>query len=129
LSAGPHQLIRDGAVLVTKLDDVLEALGPLPQGAVEDRTLFAPQESEANSAPPPAAPQAAERDVVDLTDRQRKIVAQLDGQPVSADTIIERTGLSASEVFQELTLLTLKGVVSRVEGQTFMLRRRRDGGG
>jgi len=30
LSAGPHNLIRDGATLVTNLDDLLSALGPLP---------------------------------------------------------------------------------------------------
>src|SRR4029077_18683578 len=41
LSAGPHKLIRDGAVLTTKLEDILEALGPLPTHAV-DPTLFEP---------------------------------------------------------------------------------------
>src|SRR5437016_9273603 len=29
-SAGPHQLIRDGAALVTCLEDILDSLGPLP---------------------------------------------------------------------------------------------------
>src|SRR5687767_774102 len=38
-SAGPHKLIRDGATLVTKLEDILEGLGPLPQEA-HDVTLF-----------------------------------------------------------------------------------------
>ncbi len=32
LSSGPHALIRDGAVLVTKLEDILDDLGPLPDG-------------------------------------------------------------------------------------------------
>jgi DNA processing protein len=31
LSAGPHQLLRDGAVLAAKLEDVLDNLPPLPQ--------------------------------------------------------------------------------------------------
>src|SRR5207249_8793356 len=31
LSEGPHHLIRDGAVLTTKLEDILENLGPLPE--------------------------------------------------------------------------------------------------
>src|SRR4029078_11059403 len=39
LSEGPHQLIRDGAVLTTKLEDILENLGPLPHGASQP-TLF-----------------------------------------------------------------------------------------
>ena len=36
------------------------------------------------------------------------------------DTLIERTGLPASEILQDLTLLSLKGVVKRVDGQTFV---------
>jgi DNA protecting protein DprA len=39
LSDGPHLLIRDGAVLTTKLEDIIENLGPLPHGASEP-TLF-----------------------------------------------------------------------------------------
>ena len=30
MAAGPHQLIRDGATLVTKLEDIISALDPLP---------------------------------------------------------------------------------------------------
>ncbi len=30
MSAGPHALIRDGAVLVTSLEDIIDNLGPLP---------------------------------------------------------------------------------------------------
>src|SRR5262245_28682274 len=32
LSAGPHKLIRDGAVLTENIGDILDNLGPLPQG-------------------------------------------------------------------------------------------------
>jgi DNA processing protein len=37
LSAGPHRLIRDGAKLVTCVDDVLEELGPLAAPAPDRR--------------------------------------------------------------------------------------------
>ncbi len=114
-SAGPHKLIRDGATLVTKLEDILEELGPLPQEAHEE-LLF--------DAPLSAKPQAAEpRQVATsptLTDRQRLVLAQLDGQPVHIDTLIDRTHLAASEILQDLTLLSLKGLVKRVDGQTFV---------
>src|SRR5678815_427700 len=43
-SAGPHKLIRDGATLVTKLEDILEGLGPLPQ-EVHEVILFEAPES------------------------------------------------------------------------------------
>jgi DNA processing protein len=115
-SAGPHKLIRDGATLVTKLEDVLDGLGPLPQ-EVHEVILF--------PEPEPAKPQAAdiahlEAPPVTLSDRQRAIVAHLDGEPVHIDTLIERTALPANEVLQDLTLLSLKGVVKRVDGQTFV---------
>ncbi|RIK72759.1 MAG: DNA-protecting protein DprA, partial [Planctomycetota bacterium] len=36
-SAGPHRLLRDGAKLVTCVDDVLEELGPLAEAAPDQR--------------------------------------------------------------------------------------------
>ena len=93
-------------------------------------TLFPPI-TPAERAAPPAAPPAPEppTDVpVGLTDRQARILAQLDAEPVTTDTIIERTGLAAHEVFQEMTLLSLKGVVARVDGQTYA-RKGRDARG
>ncbi|MBA3481118.1 MAG: hypothetical protein H0T51_04805 [Pirellulales bacterium] len=36
-SSGPHRLLRDGAKLVTCIDDVLEELGPLPEAAPDHR--------------------------------------------------------------------------------------------
>lgn len=113
-SAGPHRLIRDGATLVTCLEDILEGLGPLPQEAHEV-TLFEPVAAK----PQAAEPERTAPDPV-LTDRQRAVLAQLDGQPVHIDALIERTALPAHEILQELTLLSLKGVVKRVDGQTFV---------
>jgi len=36
------------------------------------------------------------------------------------DQIIEQTSLPAHAVLQEMTMLTLKGLVRRVEGQAFV---------
>jgi DNA processing protein len=36
-SNGPHRLLRDGAKLVTCIDDVLEELGPLAEAAPDQR--------------------------------------------------------------------------------------------
>jgi DNA processing protein len=114
-SAGPHKLIRDGATLVMKLEDILEGLGPLPQEAHE-----APLFETAASATPRAAEPEQSAPSPTLTDRQRTIIAHLDGEPVHIDTLIERTALPANEILQDLTLLSLKGFVKRVDGQTFV---------
>jgi DNA processing protein len=116
-SAGPHRLIRDGAILTSCLEDILEGLGPLPQGASE--TLFdevvmeTPEQTPRQIAPP--AP-------VDLSDRQRAIMDQLGTEATAVDSIIDRTGIAASQVLQELTFLSLKGQVRRVDGQSYAKR-------
>jgi DNA processing protein len=121
LSAGPHRLIRDGAVLTTSIDDIVQNLGPLPQVAMEPTSFGADSvgSDAAESATPQAATPAAPV-MIDLTERQRLIVAHLSVDPVHVDALIERTELSAQDVLQELTLLSLKGVVKRIDGQSFV---------
>ncbi|HYE18804.1 MAG TPA: DNA-processing protein DprA [Tepidisphaeraceae bacterium] len=114
LSAGPHKLIREGAILTTSLDHILEGLTPLPD-EVSQPTLFddAP-EPTAHADAPPRIPVPT----TTLTDRQQQILAAMSG-PTPLDSLIDRTNLPAHEILQEMTLLTLKGQVQRVNGQTF----------
>ena len=63
-------------------------------------------------SPPPA----------NLTDRQSRILSLMGSEPMNIDLLIDRSSLPASEVLQEMTLLTLRGQVKRVDGQTFVRR-------
>jgi DNA processing protein len=117
LSAGPHQLIRDGAVLTARLEDILDNLGPLPQHVAEP-SLFA----ESHDEPSTPRASAAIDDTVGTTDRQRVILEQIGNEPVAVDFLIDRTALPAHVILQELTFLTLKGRVRRIDGQTFARR-------
>ena len=112
MSAGPHKLIREGAVIVTKLEDIIEGLEPLPASAGEP-TLF-PEEVVEEEKPNPA------RESVGLSERQQVIIEQLDGEAVTVDQLVERCSLEPAIVLQELTFLRLKGVVKRVDGQTYV---------
>lgn len=114
LSSGPHQLIRDGAVLTARLEDILEGLGPLPQDVAEP-TLF---EVEPQDAPAPIV----DAPVINVSDRQRTILAHLGSDPANVDWLIEQTALPAQVILQELTFLSLKGHVRRIDGQTFARR-------
>lgn len=121
LSAGPHALIRDGATLVTNLEEILDAFGPLPDSVYipqadpdRDASLFE------NDGPAPSAPPLAA-----LTDRQRTLLEHLGVDPMNIDQLVDATELPAHQVLQEMTFLTLKGVVRRIDGQTFA----RAGGG
>ncbi|MCC7351753.1 MAG: DNA-protecting protein DprA [Phycisphaerales bacterium] len=111
LSAGPHELIRQGAVLTRGLEDILGELGPLP---AELEAVLPPLEA-AEPTEPPANPPPA----VSVSPAGRQILSQLDGQTTSVDQLIEQTGLSAQQILQELTYLTLKGLVRRVDGQSY----------
>jgi DNA processing protein len=112
LSVGPHKLIRDGAILVTKLEDILEDLGPLPQGAMDEvlPTVVVFALSDETIAPPKN---------FNLSDQQQLIVDQLSSDAVNIETLIDRTGLDASIIVREITFLSLKGAVQRVDGQTY----------
>jgi DNA processing protein len=115
LSIGPHKLIRDGATLVTNLEEILEGLGPVPHSAIEPG-LFV--ESKVAGS---ATPQAADKpEPVGLSEQQRAILLHLD-EPLDVDAIIERTTLPAHPVLQELTFLSLRGLVRR-EGQHYARR-------
>ena len=109
LSFGPHMLIRDGATLVTKLEDILDDLGPLPASVMEPAGAGeADGPAPAATVAPATAPAAAS-----LTDAQRYIVACLGADPLSADAIMDTTGLDAATVMREMTILALKGVVRK----------------
>jgi DNA processing protein len=114
MSAGPHALIRDGATLTTCLEDILDGLGPLPHQAV---TPEIPETFEELPAQPPQAP----KEII-LTDRQQVVLASIEDDPTNLDAIIERSQLPAQVVLQELTMMTLRGAVKRVDGQTYVKR-------
>ncbi len=139
LSVGPHRLIRDGAILTTGLEDILDGLTPLPDsasvaspGQVDSTSTGeqagSPQHNQKNLSP--ALSQGTGRGsnaTVDLslTDQQRRLLDTLGCEEASVDQIIELTTLPAQTVLQELTYLTLKGVVQRVHGQVFVRRNAR----
>jgi predicted Rossmann fold nucleotide-binding protein DprA/Smf involved in DNA uptake len=112
-------LIRDGATLVTKLEDILDDLGPLPAEAMEESSN-ASEDGQSQAIPenPPVAEPSAPISF-NLSESQQTILDHLDGDPQTIDTLIDRTGLDASIIMRDLTYLTLKGAVQREAGQTY----------
>jgi DNA processing protein len=115
MSIGPHKLIRDGAVMVLAIEDILDNLGPLPEGAGE------PIRETEDMVVESTMPREVE-EPIGLTDQQRAILVGIDHEPTSVDTIVERTTMPVHLVLQELTFLSLKGAVRRVDGQTYARR-------
>ncbi|MCK9563341.1 MAG: DNA-processing protein DprA, partial [Bacteroidales bacterium] len=92
---GCHWLIREGATLVETVDDIVEHLGG----------LLAYKGEEAAPVPPAAA-----------TDDEVRLLEAMGFDPVSADTLVERTGMAISRLTGILVGLELKGVVENVGG-------------
>lgn len=105
-SAGCHQLIRDGATLLTSVDDVLSELNYLDG-------LRPTPIPEKESRIPSASPSAAE-----LSPEEAKVWSCFaGGAMVSPDSAREQTGLESAQVSAALMMLELKRlIVKRADG-------------
>lgn len=106
-SKGCHQLIRDGATLVTCVDDILEELNYLGGSRP---TSVAPDENAANAEDAPSLPQLP-------PEEQAVLACFAGGEILTLDAVAEKLGLSASEVGATLMMLELKKLlVKRADG-------------
>jgi len=94
LAAGCHSLIRQGAGLVENADQVLEAIGCWS----------------------PALAQSVQPAQFETTLDQQRLLQALGYEPVAIDTLASRTGLSVSNLTQQLLELELEGQVQSCAG-------------
>ena len=90
---GCHALIRQGAKLVETAQDILEELGPLAQLVCESR----PEEKETTPR--------------EISLPMAKLLEYIGYDPVSVDTLIDRSGLTADAVSSMLLQMELQGLV------------------
>jgi DNA processing protein len=109
-SAGCHQLIRDGATLLTSVDDLLSELNYL-QGMRPAAVASAEQ------------PDSAQRSNASLTDNEQQLIACFSGGGIlGIDALAAQSGLTVPEVSVGLMMLELKKLVSKRADGTFELR-------
>lgn len=99
LSRGPHGLIRDGAKLVQRVDDILEEFGPLFE------TATTPDGTAIESA--------AE---LQLGELERSVLDCVGRGSVTVDEILETLDLAASQVLSALSVLEMRRLVRRLPG-------------
>lgn len=108
-SAGCHQLIRDGATLMTSVDDLLAELNYLD-----------------GLRPPPIGARSAVAGVAlapELTPEERRVCECFRGGAIlGSDAITALTGLGAAELSSILMLLELKRVVAKRADGAFEMR-------
>lgn len=111
-SAGCHQLIRDGATLLTSVDDLLSELNYL-QG-------FAPGRIPASPDEPSVLEQLT---TASLGEDERKLVECFRGGSIlGIDALTTQTGLAAPAVSAALMMLELKRLVVKRADGTFELK-------
>ena len=135
LSTGTHKLIREGAMLVHSVEELLEAL---PQQARNMVSIPAtatsliggvppardaaqePERREARSvpttehvSPEPAAPPP------ELTDDEKTVFEAIEAPATHIDVIVRTTQLPIGKVSSVLLMLELKGIVQQLPGKFF----------
>jgi DNA processing protein len=99
-SAGTHHLVRQGAILIRGVEDILEEL----EGV--------------KSSPQPARSQP----VADLDDTQRSICEFLQDRPRHIDEMAQQLGFSVPQIAGALMTLELKKAVRRLPGNQYERR-------
>jgi DNA processing protein len=106
LSQGTNELIRNGAILVQDLDDILEHLGGV--GA----KMGVPEESQ-QELPPRG-----------LDETESSLLAVLREGPVGLDELARSTGIDSGKAAAAMTMLVLKGLVIQQAGNIFAAKGR-----
>lgn len=98
-SAGCHDLIRDGAMLVRSVEDVLEGLSPAktPVKVSENREVHTPRE-------------------LSLSDFERDVLNLVTLEPQHLNEIVQSSNLDSSRILSTLTVLEMRKVVKRLPG-------------
>jgi DNA processing protein len=112
---GTNQLLRDGATLVTRATDVIEALAPVLQA----RTLH--RQAGVRDAPAQSPPREP-RDIAIGDDVRTAILAALGPAPVSIDEVARAAHLDIRSVRIAMLELALAGRIERHGGQLVSLR-------
>ncbi len=110
-AAGTNELIKKGAKLVQKSDDIIEELAPVLKGYVG----AAKRSASPGCAKKFRGPQA------EMTDEERNLCDILTGEPVHIDDLSRRLSLAPAKALSLLLNLELKGIVRQAEGKMFYL--------
>ncbi len=97
LARGCNGLIREGAILVETVEDVLQELNLI-------------------SLTPENHPLEASQTTIELTDDYRDLLNKIDYAPTSVDRLVEITGMRAENVASMLLVLELQGYIVATAG-------------
>lgn len=104
LSAGPHMLIRGGAIPITCTDDILEML------SFERRDGMGPEQ------------RAVQANLFSgLNEKEKRIVELLQIEPRTTEQLVLKTGTSAKEINEIVSSLEVQGLIEE-KGGVFIIK-------
>ena len=106
VSKGCHRLIRQGAKLVEQAADIIEEIGEIVTSMIQ----LSQSEIEKPSVPETLSA---------IDPEHAKLLHYISYDPVSIDTLIRRSGLTAEELSSMLLILELQGRVQALSGGRF----------
>jgi DNA processing protein len=123
-SRGTHRLIKQGAMLIENVDDILEEILPqaaLPPPSISSRLSPASQ-TEAAKPAPGGEDLLPAKNSTGLGDTEQKLLTLIPARPVDIDLLITSSGLTAQEVLNALLILELRGLIRQMPGKQFLLK-------
>lgn len=98
-SRGCHRLLREGAKLVERVEDILEELGPLtaPTPRGNGTVMHSPAELQ-------------------LNEQEQAVLNAIPSEPSPIDDVVVRSGLPVHRVLSTLSVLEMRHLVRRVSG-------------
>lgn len=100
-SGGTNRLIKDGAIPLLDIDDIMEEIYDL-QAYMEEKK----RESV---------------DYLSLSETESNIIKIIEIEPTHCDTIAMKTGMDISSIMSILTILELKGLIKELSNRIFTL--------
>jgi DNA processing protein len=104
-SRGTHALIKEGATLVERAEDVIDVIAPQLEPAMRSRIT---------AAHSPGSP------VEHLGNHERLVYDALSDEPLTVDSLLERTRLPVPSVMASLLSLELRQRVRQLPGQRYL---------
>jgi len=99
-SEGANKLIKEGAKLVTKVEDILEEL----------KMITTLQQEEKNKI---------KKDLSQLSEVEKNIYNFITDEPYHVDKIAQNTHVTTSQALSALLSLELKGFIKQLSGKMF----------
>ena len=96
---GTNQLIKEGASLLTSINDIFETL-PRLKGKVAARQI---------------------EKIEDLTDLEKEILRHFENDPIQVDRLSRQAKTPMPDLLQILLALELKGVIKEISGKRYIL--------